>query len=328
MNSWVSLHIFYGAGGLSELVKNCIGPLVSTARRKRMVQRYFFIRYWENGFHIRLRAQPENGVSKQVLGSALYEHVQRYLHHNPSLYPSRESYMNDYFVKMYEVEYGRQALIERYGPDCKIPLERCDTIKFVEYIPEIDRYGGLEGLSLSEQHFEESSDTVIGCLSALNYRVPTVLFGTSLQLMYVLAYSMLDSHHEICEFLSNYAQRWGARFLEDFADRAPIYERLAKRQAEKVGRQVDRLQKMCHGHGTTSQLIERWASHSRELRAKLDVLAASDNIAGPTPESSDVDIRKFLLGSYIHMTNNRLGVTIPDEVYIAILLREGVRSLL
>lgn len=328
MDEWVSLHIYYGAGGLSELVRNCVGPLTRAARQNTMIRTYFFIRYWENGFHIRLRAKPGEGVSRQHLRSVLRTEIERYLHANPSLYPSRGLYMNDYFVKMYELEYGRQALIDEYGPDCKIPLEKCDTVKSVEYIPEVNRYGGPRGLVLSELHFQESSDIAIGCLSVLNYRVPTVLFGISLQLMYILALSMLDSNLEICDFFSSYAQRWGSRYIDDFSDRHSIYERVAKSQAKHVGRQVDRLSKVYHGEGASSQLIEAWVRHAKELRAKLDVLIAGNEIARPTPGSTDADLRKFLLGSYVHMTNNRLGVTIPDEVYVATLLREGVGALL
>lgn len=57
-------------------------------------------------------------------------------------------------------------------------------------------------------------------------------------------------------------------------------------------------------------------AHLRELRERLT--AAPGLVARyPMP---------VLLGSYLHMTNNRLGVTIPDEAYVSYVVASAVRQ--
>jgi Lantibiotic biosynthesis dehydratase C-term len=71
---------------------------------------------------------------------------------------------------------------------------------------------------------------------------------------------------------------------------------------------------------------EKWKSHLGALRTRIDKLSHERRIIldqvseanhAPTPD----DIYHYLLSSYVHMTNNRLGISIPEEIYIAYLLK-------
>ncbi|PKQ14295.1 MAG: lantibiotic biosynthesis protein, partial [Actinobacteria bacterium HGW-Actinobacteria-8] len=73
-----------------------------------------------------------------------------------------------------------------------------------------------------------------------------------------------------------------------------------------------------------------WCSHIRELRARIDWLIAErklifrgkgqDGGLGPIGRE-DIEYYQILLSSYIHMMNNRLGVSISDEIYLSYLMK-------
>ena len=78
-----------------------------------------------------------------------------------------------------------------------------------------------------------------------------------------------------------------------------------------------------------------WKSHIQELRQCVDTLLARGNIMLfgvpeeqlPGPSEITDKAYRFLLGSYVHMTNNRLGVSIFHEVYLAYLLKRALEDL-
>ena len=79
--------------------------------------------------------------------------------------------------------------------------------------------------------------------------------------------------------------------------------------------------------GPPSPIEETWLTHCAELRDRVTA-AASDGRLTFTQgsERAQIDdpeaLATVLLSSYIHMTNNRLGVAILDEIYISYLIQQ------
>jgi len=81
--------------------------------------------------------------------------------------------------------------------------------------------------------------------------------------------------------------------------------------------------------------VERaWVEHIRELKERIDILVAakklvfqSRNTQGEAfiPDNPALAYN-ILLSSYVHMTNNRLGVMIMDEIYLAYLMRRALEE--
>jgi hypothetical protein len=89
------------------------------------------------------------------------------------------------------------------------------------------------------------------------------------------------------------------------------------------------------GRPPGNRLEREWLAHARELRGRLAALHARGELVFPpsprrpssreTASALDLDsTTSVLLSSYIHMTNNRLGVSILDESYLAHLLSRAV----
>ncbi|MDA6131158.1 hypothetical protein OSK38_27810, partial [Escherichia coli] len=52
--NWKAYHVFYH-GNLDILIQQCIKPITKKLLSEGIAEKFFFIRYWEGGPHIRLR---------------------------------------------------------------------------------------------------------------------------------------------------------------------------------------------------------------------------------------------------------------------------------
>ena len=92
---------------------------------------------------------------------------------------------------------------------------------------------------------------------------------------------------------------------------------------------VDRIRTISAGDsGQQLSGIERtWLTHCRELRDRVDANAGEllfPAASGREPIADPVARAAVLLSSYIHMTNNRLGVAILDEIYLSYLIERAL----
>ena len=55
--SWLGMHIFYGANPRPMLL-DCVRPLVDELTTLGLLDSYFFMNYWQEGPHVRLRLKP------------------------------------------------------------------------------------------------------------------------------------------------------------------------------------------------------------------------------------------------------------------------------
>ena len=79
--------------------------------------------------------------------------------------------------------------------------------------------------------------------------------------------------------------------------------------------------------------LRGWAEHAAQLRERVTLLAGSGALTFAYPEGAEpvtvTDAHQALirlLSPYLHMTNNRLYVTLRDEAYLAYLLGRALRE--
>ncbi len=83
--AWQSHHIFYTAQS-RPLLTECVGPLVRRLRERGLVHRYFFINYWLEGPHVRLRIQPASDAVSEQVRLETVQAVTAFLARRPALY--------------------------------------------------------------------------------------------------------------------------------------------------------------------------------------------------------------------------------------------------
>jgi Lantibiotic biosynthesis dehydratase C-term len=179
-NQWISLHIFY-YGNQNQLLVSCIAPLIAQLRAQGLIQRYFFIKYWAEGPHIRLRLLPAVGADEEKIKYLSEAAITTFLKLRPALYSINHEKIAPIYKKLFIAEYGEAAWLTTYGEDGVMPLRPNNSFAYIPYIPETVRYGGPVAMELAEWHFEHSSDTVIGLLQQTNVGVHTMLLGRARQ---------------------------------------------------------------------------------------------------------------------------------------------------
>lgn len=302
--AWLSGHFFYN-NDLTSLLLDGLLPWASTLLGKGVAEQFFFIRYAENGPHLRLRLL---GVPNRLVSEAV---------------PYLEEKAAAYFVQNPSV--SRKDAPPDWQPN--------DSVVWITYEPEIERYGGPVAIRLAEQHFQASSEAVGGAIAQVAWTYSRSL-GVALQLHAAYSRYLLDTAVERADFWNTLAANWSAHMLSAQGRDAPIdqsvvlglyekFEQLFTRQKALLEPFFDNLWAMLATQPDFSETwYTAWLAHLRQHRYDLDALAQARQLIVPYPTNSLAsDGRQYLLHSYIHMTNNRLGISTYDEGYLGYLMQ-------
>ncbi|MCZ2819834.1 thiopeptide-type bacteriocin biosynthesis protein [Modestobacter sp. VKM Ac-2977] len=326
---WVALHVYYSSNS-NPLLEEMVKPLVDRLRSQGLIDGWFFIRYWMEGPHIRLRLHPRDPADRELVLALAGEAVGAYMRHRPALYRLDPQVLGPLYKDMFLMEYTEEDWTRTYGENGTMPMQDTNTWDLRDYEPEYVKYGGPRGVRIAEGHFERSSDLVLELVASTNMHVRNIVFGLAVQVMTVTTAVFLGERAEMASFLRMYQRVWEGTFLpQDSATRdgfesnylamAPaLAERLGTLQAAVAGEDASRL----------SGFLRPWYEHCTDLRAQVADACARGELVFPTDygrgdrvTSRDLPTcLRSLLVPFLHMTNNRLGVSIVDEVYLAHLL--------
>ena len=220
-----------------------------------------------------------------------------------------------------------------------------DSVQFIDYEPEIERYGGLEGILVSERQFEFSSQSALKVIGAETVRNYESAIGKAIQMHLALSYAFDMSIDEMICFYSLVVETWLPKIVkhsfkftenenreekektlgtleESFIRLTPNLIPIHEAFAESVGEEV------CFGEEWLDQWIRDMKIVASDLKAlqkesklKVPVFTIVNPCSSISTEKSDMH---SLLTSYVHMTNNRLGVKNFDESYIGYLIKRSL----
>ncbi len=330
-DSWLSVHLFYNEPWESFLTK-VVDPYIQTVLKTGIAQSYFFVRYWEKGPHIRLRFRGKADELNEVLKPNLLEYFEAYMQTNPS---------------------------ERVEPDYPEDFPRAyywypnNSIRFESYDPEIERYGGIKGMSLAEEQFHLSSNTVLHQLKLRNHQEDySEKLGDAIRLHLGFLHSIGLDNKLAISFLEMIFENWLPHtielpetlrqkdyLLEKMNEFINVFEDAFEEQKEAL---IEFHQQMITGlkSGETfeSEIYNHWIKENRRLSLLLYELSDQGQIPQRKEAYILSDIRAKNLNpeqiklwniwaDYIHMTNNRLGILNRDEAYLAFLMKRSMEAL-
>jgi hypothetical protein len=332
---WIAFHIFYSSSS-NPLLEELVAPLVDELRAEGLVSGFFFLRYWMEGPHIRFRLRPTAPEHRERVEGLVGSAVDAYLARRPALYRLDPEVLGPLYKDMFLMEYTEDDWARRFGEDGIMPMQPTNTWAVRDYEPEYEKYGGVHGVRLAERHFEESSDLVLELVRSTNMHVRTVMFGCALQLMAVACAELLRDREDVGAFLRMYQKIWEGTFLaEDSATKDGFeanYQSMAQGLADRLGPVVAAV---LDGDGELSGFLGRWHDSCRRVRVEIEeharagLLVLADGYpAGQRSVVTDPEacLRSFLV-PFVHMTNNRLGVSIVDEVYLSHLVVRTLEDL-
>lgn len=331
---WMAYHIFYG-GNPEVLLQECLLPLAAQLETDGLVRLSFYINYWLEGGHVRLRLLPVDRAAEEEIHERVMPTISRYLELHPSMHPMARIESGSYYEDMYVLEYGDADRDRYFHPDGSARLRPNNTVERREYEPELDRYGGRVGMVICEDFFADSTRLAREVISLGNTSTRTILLGVGAEIMAVTVSSLLGDRALTAAFLHGYHARWagsyglGATYAEDVDQ--PRYRQTVALLRESV---VPIIDSVLSGSGADLPgFLGSWARTCAGYRDRIEAVAAEralvfhDGDRQVRPQEAG-DAAWRLCHSLVHMTNNRLMVSIEDEAYLAfeILQAMGARS--
>ncbi|MFF5337950.1 lantibiotic dehydratase C-terminal domain-containing protein [Streptomyces sp. NPDC013181] len=345
---WIALHVFYAASPRPMLV-NCVRPLVAELTAEGLLAGHFFINYWLEGPHVRLRLRPASPAAAPEVRRRAEAALTDFLRTRPALYEVDSGFLKDFYNELFDIEFPGEDRSRYMGADGRMNLRPNNSFSLEPYAPEYAKYGGPAGVELAEWHFRHSSDLVIDAFRTMNLHLRTVLLGTSAQLMMVMSSCFLPEKDRLVDYLDGYYAFWHRAFPGTGFIGSAEYERNYARMAPALGARFAAIRAaVAAGElGRLPSFLRDWAAHCLELRDRVTDLATRGELLfplrdGPAREDTgqeraepEVPLEKLthvpavlprLLSPYMHMTNNRLHVTIRDEAYLSFVLGQVLRA--
>lgn len=332
--AWQAMHIFYAANPQPLLVR-CVRPLIASLTGDGLLAGHFFINYWLEGPHVRLRLRPVSPAAGDEVRRRTEEAVSAFLRARPALYEVDSGFLNEFYNTLFDIEFPEGDRAAFMGADGRMNLRPNNSYAYEPYEPEFGKYGGPAGVELAEWHFAHSSDLVMDALGSMNLHLRTVLLGTSAQLMMVMAGVFLPDREELGGYLDRYYRFWHQAFPGTGFIGSAEYDRTYEQTAPGLARRFEGVLEAL-GSGDPGRLpafLAGWAEHCRELRRRAEALAVGGELVFRSWDGSRDErvtdpavALPLLLSPYMHMTNNRLHVTIRDEAYLAHLLGRVLRE--
>ncbi len=316
---WLAAYLYYTEPWDHFLTEH-VRPFAYKMRQIDGVENFFFIRYWERGPHIRLRFYGDK--------EALINNVK----------PAIDSYFNQFF---------KENPSERQLPDWAKNLNEDEkwfpnnSIQYITYEPETERYGGTHVLRVSEQHFEASSRAILEAIHHHSNWEYTSALGTAIQLHVSFAHALEMTIAESKAFFNYIFKGWLPRAYKGYSEQLHSEEQ-QKREKETItafqnnlDQQKDMILPFCEtiwealndDQEFEEDWMNQWVQDTRQLLREIKEAQAKQLLEVPDystlndPFDKDKLERWYLYGSYIHMINNRLGIFNHDEGYLGYLLR-------
>lgn len=280
-HDWTSLHIFYYDVSKYDkfLLKIC--TMLDQFRKQGEIEKWFFIRYWEGGPHIRVRMLKASKKSILEFKSMAYS----FMKENPPthLISRKEYYENNKFD-------GKPV------DETTLPWYQNGEIVEIEYEQEIERYGGEKAIGISETIFCYSSYLVKSILESTKDSFhKKLIFAEALTWIEVEEFRKVYGRLNNDEFLKLYKENWSG-FLYHTENEKQIQNFFEVNREPLVNSKNIFLS-------------------NQEFMNLIQLIKGE--ISKITECVKNKDYMDYIIASQIHMTNNRLGAAPIFEYFIA-----------
>lgn len=290
--TWLSYHIYYQES-LNCLLTDCIYPLINQLEQQELSQGFFFLRYWKNGPHLRLRIKYDYANHTEVKDSMELA-IQGYLKQHPSKTIIDEQLYQEISRKFARLE--NEILYE-------FKLMTNNGLYLEDYEPEFHKYGGFKGVQIAEEIFITSSQLAMHvCVHKKNKFV----YAISMMLLAAKAFQM--SSDQMQQFFRAYHQYWNIYNNKTYENTNAHIEKITQQNS---------LQTLLFEvlQGKTGDLLNPWYSVINAAQQKL-----TRHLDGISMHITDANAQnypsQYLLTQYIHTNNNRLGVLATEEAFL------------
>ena len=325
-NYWISVHLFYLEPWETFLTK-AVNTFVNKVFDKKLAKQFFFIRYWEKGAHIRLRFRGNKQLLENELKPLLIKHFEAYFKKHPTEFEE---------VKTME----KIAKTHNWFPN--------NSIQFIKYEPEVERYGGSYGLIISEEYFQVSSIAVLAAINDCKEWNYDVAMGYAIQMHLGFAFGVGMNLKESLFFYSSVLEKWfpnafyyNKKMTKEVANKLHhdtyiAFEENFQQQKEYLIPFFKTILNALKNEFVFEQeWMNVWIKEASKLKDKIIKIQKSKKLIVPSnfvfvPNINISEVRQkrwSIYESYVHMTNNRLGILNKDEAFLGYLIKKCLESI-
>src|SRR5439155_20129854 len=131
---WQAIHIYY-AGNRRPMLTDCIRPLVDGLREAGLLYGYFFINYWLEGPHVRLRLRPSEPDATGPVCARAEAAIGAFLRSRPALYDVNSGTYFEVYNRMFDLEFTDSERQQYLDADGRMRLEANNSYKYAPYEP-------------------------------------------------------------------------------------------------------------------------------------------------------------------------------------------------
>src|SRR5690606_21723600 len=142
---WPALHVHYAANPQPLLV-HCVRPLVDRLTEEGLLSGHFFINYWLEGPHVRLRLRPSGPDAEPEVRRRAEEAIGHFLETRPALYEVHSGFLKVFYNSLFDIEFPGEDRARYMGPDGRMNLRPNNSYRYEVYAPEYAKYGGPAGV--------------------------------------------------------------------------------------------------------------------------------------------------------------------------------------
>jgi thiopeptide-type bacteriocin biosynthesis protein len=297
---WLYVRIACQATEADRVLLKLVAPLAQHFREQGLICQWFFIRYYEGGHHLRVRFC---GEYRDLFGS-----VKTLVSEQLGTYCAGNQDSVSEALDQGPEGINDQSWQPLYAANALRPVP---SYEYQRYEPEIARYGGPQGLRVSEQHFASSSATALQVLeweqagSGSRRNAALLLIHASTECF------QLDAERRVASFEQFYLHR------RDLVWQIPLDESLLEQAYMRNRINLQRLiPRSSHlpvqrGQRVWLPLLEQWQDSLRATYQAIQDLQAQNRLSTPPV---------VMLSAYIHMLCNRLGIYPREEAHLCYLL--------
>lgn len=295
--NWISLHIYY-SNNKDRLIKQGLIPTIELMLNEELISSYFFIFYQEKGTHLRLR------VKSHFSEETIFETV--------------NSIMSEYFrLHPSEIDLTR-------NPD----FYPNDSIQLIPYEQEYDRYGGTIGMIISQRQFQYSTKVAFKYFNKTEIYSYNAFLNVAIKLHLTTAFILckdLNNTIFFFNFLFNNVSKNFSSGQIKFTNNIEIYySQYFLQQRNSIVRFVQSVWYALENNYFIDDETQEWKTNEIEILELLNEAYNKNELIPPF--IFECYPLWSIYQSYIHMTNNRLGIATIDEPLIAYLILRSLKE--
>lgn len=302
---WSAFHIFLHDSEQQEaFIQQWLTTKAKAVMAAKQAESWFFLRYWDGGPHLRVRflnlqneaellaeisAAAQNFKTSQPLSAETY-----YANHSFDGAP----------VEVADLEWHDDGEVEMYP-----------------YEPEYARYGGSEALKVNEELFYVSSEIAVAIINATQGKIEHRL-QLSLKFIICSIFSANTDTQALQQFATYYAEFWrshaaGVNYAANPNGDPQLLQSIESFKQETI-------------NDTAGGAIGTWVKLLKQSIARFHKIYEDGALNSPLDGAKVQSEEQFqmtvmsMIGSQIHMLNNRLGVTPAYEFVLSSRIRDAL----